>query len=410
MRGMPATFPAHPAAVLPLKLWRPAWFDGVALAVGSMAPDLAYGLDGTWLERPLPGLPPTWALAHSLPWFLAWALPVTIALCPLIRLSTRTLATHLPALRPAPQHLPATELPSPSPGPSPGPRHHPAALFLATLRRLAVRLLSALRGYASLGRGPRWYITAFSAGIGALSHVLWDRIALGPLDLASSLLGGLFGLWLLLRFGHSLSRTPPLTPSTAAAIPAPPPPPATYYPETHGDPAAHAQPSACPSLGGGPSVHPQPTSPNPPTSRLPSVSAAQARSLLTSPSSASAEPAVGDRGLPSPPHSASAAQALGDRGSIPLPALPPHSASAAHDGAPSSPISSAAAGGRRMVVYWGTVVAVFATGGAFLPFLPGFFLPHTTSARVIALAIAALLIGTVAASRSRSLGREPVQQ
>ena len=36
---MPATFPSHAAAVLPLKLWRPRWFDGVALVVGSMAPD-----------------------------------------------------------------------------------------------------------------------------------------------------------------------------------------------------------------------------------------------------------------------------------------------------------------------------------------------------------------------------------
>lgn len=37
---MPLTFPAHQAAVLPLKLWRPRWFDGTALVVGSGAPDL----------------------------------------------------------------------------------------------------------------------------------------------------------------------------------------------------------------------------------------------------------------------------------------------------------------------------------------------------------------------------------
>jgi len=43
---MPATFPSHAAAVLPLKLWRPRWFDGVALVVGSMAPDLGYPLVG----------------------------------------------------------------------------------------------------------------------------------------------------------------------------------------------------------------------------------------------------------------------------------------------------------------------------------------------------------------------------
>lgn len=37
---MPITFPAHQAAVLPLKLWRPRWFDGTALVVGSGSPDL----------------------------------------------------------------------------------------------------------------------------------------------------------------------------------------------------------------------------------------------------------------------------------------------------------------------------------------------------------------------------------
>ena len=42
---MPA-FPSHQAAVLPLKLWRPRWFDGVALVAGSAAPDAAYPLAG----------------------------------------------------------------------------------------------------------------------------------------------------------------------------------------------------------------------------------------------------------------------------------------------------------------------------------------------------------------------------
>ena len=37
---MPLTFPAHQAAVVPLKLWRPRWFDGIALVVGSGSPDL----------------------------------------------------------------------------------------------------------------------------------------------------------------------------------------------------------------------------------------------------------------------------------------------------------------------------------------------------------------------------------
>lgn len=37
---MPLTFPAHQAVVLPLKIWKPRWFDGVALVVGAGSPDL----------------------------------------------------------------------------------------------------------------------------------------------------------------------------------------------------------------------------------------------------------------------------------------------------------------------------------------------------------------------------------
>ncbi|HEX6685869.1 MAG TPA: DUF4184 family protein [Candidatus Limnocylindrales bacterium] len=165
---MPATFPAHPAAVLPLKLWRPRWFDGVALTIGSMAPDLAYALDGSWLERPVPGLPATWQVAHSLPWHPFWVVPVAFVFCPLIRWSAPTVAPLLP--RP-------------------------------------------LRGYASIGPGPRWFVTAASAIIGGASHVLWDRLADGPLDLPSSILGGVLGLWLILHFGRHLPTPTPQTPS-----------------------------------------------------------------------------------------------------------------------------------------------------------------------------------------------------
>jgi hypothetical protein len=37
---VPLTFPAHQTFVIPLKLWRPRWFDGAALVVGSGSPDL----------------------------------------------------------------------------------------------------------------------------------------------------------------------------------------------------------------------------------------------------------------------------------------------------------------------------------------------------------------------------------
>ena len=43
---MPLTLPTHPLAVAPLKLWRPRWFDGVGLVLGTVAPDLAYAADG----------------------------------------------------------------------------------------------------------------------------------------------------------------------------------------------------------------------------------------------------------------------------------------------------------------------------------------------------------------------------
>ena len=316
MRGMPATFPAHPAAVLPLKLWRPAWFDGVALVVGSMAPDLAYALDGSRLERPFPGLPPLWEVAHSLPWFLVWAVPVTVALCPLIRPSAATLASHLPAL----------------------PPRDSASRVLAALRRLVSGTLAVLRGYAFLGRGPRWYITVSSAGIGALSHVLWDRIALGPLDLASSVLGGIFGLWLLLHAGH--------------------PPPGHLQPEGLDAPCAPSPSATSPSA-------PAPSAPASSTSR--------------------GSPERGSR------------RRVGSSGGV---------GSSARTG---SSGAASGVGGRRTAVFWATAAAVLAIGGACLPFLPGYFLPHTTSARVILLAMTALLIAA-GATRLRPFRRETLQQ
>ncbi|HVO10469.1 MAG TPA: DUF4184 family protein [Vicinamibacteria bacterium] len=39
---MPWMIPSHQAAVLPLKQWRPAWFSGLALVLGSVAPDLVF--------------------------------------------------------------------------------------------------------------------------------------------------------------------------------------------------------------------------------------------------------------------------------------------------------------------------------------------------------------------------------
>ena len=126
---MPATFPSHAAAVLPLKLWRPRWFDGVALVIGSMAPDLGYPLAG-WVS-----LPDT----HSAVALLWWNLPVTLVVSALVRISAPGVAVHLPAR------------------------------------------WFALPDYGALRRtSHRWYVTVCSALLGALSHELWDGFTHNP--------------------------------------------------------------------------------------------------------------------------------------------------------------------------------------------------------------------------------------
>lgn len=84
---MPFTFLAHQSFVLPLKWARPRWFDGTALCVGSMAPDLTYLLDNT-----------RWEFAsHNLDALLRVSLPLTIVLTLLFRHRiAEPLGAHLP--------------------------------------------------------------------------------------------------------------------------------------------------------------------------------------------------------------------------------------------------------------------------------------------------------------------------
>jgi hypothetical protein len=119
---MPFTFFAHQVFVAPLKLARPRWFDGTALCIGSMAPDLAYAVDGTSLAF----------ASHSLPAQLLWSVPVTIVL---------TLCWRHVAARPLGAHLPG-------------------------------RLGNEVRALAQ-ARRPL-VMTASSALVGALSHVFVD--------------------------------------------------------------------------------------------------------------------------------------------------------------------------------------------------------------------------------------------
>ncbi|MFC0504795.1 DUF4184 family protein [Micromonospora costi] len=123
---MPLTFPSHLAAVLPLALWRPRWFDGVALASGAVAPDVAYLTTGTRFQ--ITG-------THTVAGLLWWCLPVALGYAWLVRRCAGLVIPYLPGL---------------------GRFRWPA--------------------HAISRAGPhRWWITAGSALLGAASHVAWDR-------------------------------------------------------------------------------------------------------------------------------------------------------------------------------------------------------------------------------------------
>src|SRR5687768_1669622 len=67
---MPWMVPSHPAPLLPLKLWKPAAFSGLALCLGAAAPDLEFVLQ---IEQ-------DWVLSHTLAGQLLFTLPVVLAL------------------------------------------------------------------------------------------------------------------------------------------------------------------------------------------------------------------------------------------------------------------------------------------------------------------------------------------
>ncbi len=174
---MPFTFLSHQAVVLPLKAARPAWFDGAALVLGSMAPDIAYLL-----------LPQLRVASHSFAGILYWSVPMTLALLPILR--------H---------------------GVAPG---------------IAVYGPARLAAFAHLAHSRHpWWKTVACAALGALTHVLWDgtthpegsfvgrwsllkdrvyetdralafRFAL--LHHGSSIVGAALSLWLLARYARRL--------------------------------------------------------------------------------------------------------------------------------------------------------------------------------------------------------------
>ncbi|MGC1215035.1 MAG: DUF4184 family protein [Micromonospora sp.] len=123
---MPLTFPSHLAPVLPLKLWRPRWFDGVALSTGAVAPDVGYLFAGTRFDLG--------QRTHTLAGLLWWCLPVALGYAWLVRRTVAGIAAHLPGER-----------------------------------------VFAWHRYAALRdvRHP-WRVAIWSALVGAASHVGWD--------------------------------------------------------------------------------------------------------------------------------------------------------------------------------------------------------------------------------------------
>jgi hypothetical protein len=84
---LPLTFLSHQAPVLPLKIAAPQWFDGTALVVGSMVPDLVFLTHGTdWYVDAHAVVPQLWL-----------CLPLTIVLTWISkRVVAGPLAAHMP--------------------------------------------------------------------------------------------------------------------------------------------------------------------------------------------------------------------------------------------------------------------------------------------------------------------------
>jgi len=131
---VPFTFLSHQAAVLPLKLARPGRFSGVALVLGSMAPDAQKFIWGRGED----------SFGHSVVGQFVWCLPLTLLGYWLVtRIVAGPLGRYLPDC---------------------GGFH--------------------LSDYAVLQRSPRspvrWGIVAMSALVGSFSHVGWDLFTHEP--------------------------------------------------------------------------------------------------------------------------------------------------------------------------------------------------------------------------------------
>jgi hypothetical protein len=131
MPSMPCVIPSHQAPALLLKLWRPAWFSGLALVLGSMAPDLEFILR---MEN-------EWVVSHTLAAQVYFTVPLVVAL---YWLSTEWV---IPWIVP---YLPMS-----------GPFH---CGNLARIRQ---------------ARGSEWASVMISAALGGLTHITLDGFTHG---------------------------------------------------------------------------------------------------------------------------------------------------------------------------------------------------------------------------------------
>ncbi len=121
---MPWIVPSHQAPALYLKSWRPRWFSGLGLVLGSLAPDLEFIVP---VRKEM-------FLSHSLPGQVLFTLPVTLLL-----------------------YLLSTELVLP---------------WLSPFLPAAWRDLDAIRKPKGLG----WLKVALSAVVGGLTHIALDGV------------------------------------------------------------------------------------------------------------------------------------------------------------------------------------------------------------------------------------------
>lgn len=174
---MPVTFFAHQAPLVPLKIYRPSWFDATALCAGSMIPDLMYAFTPADIDTN------HWTIITTR------GVPIALALTVLLRyVVVPVAAAHLPDVGPARlRSLAVVELRRPNPA--------------ITLLSAAIAVYShALLDWFTHDdrRGPR---TLGYADV-HVSIGEQDRTLAQVLQLIGHSVGGALGLWALVWIGR----------------------------------------------------------------------------------------------------------------------------------------------------------------------------------------------------------------